>query len=102
MPNKVAEYDISVCRQMGIDPSAGYQSWHVWFSVDNGAIRYALSAIKSIGRGYWGLCGNERNLGNTSLKTFVERNIDQINKRVGESDQGRSTGLSGKETGNRR
>ena len=49
-PNKVAEY-ILVCRQMGIkilppDVNCGMYG----FSVDNGAIRYGLSAIKSVGR----------------------------------------------------
>ena len=50
MPNKVAEY-ISVCRQMGIrilPPDINHGVYG--FSVDNGSIRYALSAIKSIGR----------------------------------------------------
>ena len=50
MPNKVAEY-IQVCRQMGIsilppDVNCGIYG----FSVDHGAIRYGLSAIKSVGR----------------------------------------------------
>lgn len=50
MPNKVSEY-IQVCRQMGIrilppDVNRGRYG----FSVDNGAIRYGLSAIKSVGR----------------------------------------------------
>ena len=50
MPNKVSEY-IQVCRQMNIrilppDVNRGIYG----FSVDNGAIRYGLSAIKSVGR----------------------------------------------------
>ena len=87
MPNKVAEY-ISVCRQMGIrilppDINHGFYG----FSVDNGAIRYALSAIKSIGRPVIeGIVRDREEHGEyTSLKTFIERNIDQINKRVVEN-----------------
>ncbi len=87
MPNKVAEY-ISVCRQMGIqilppDINRGVYG----FSVDNGAIRYALSAIKSIGRPVIeGIVREREEHGEyTSLKSFVERNIDQLNKRVVEN-----------------
>ena len=87
MPNKVAEY-ISVCRQMGIqilppDINRGMYG----FSVDKGAIRYALSAIKSIGRPVIeGIVREREEHGEyTSLKTFVERNINQINKRVVEN-----------------
>ena len=87
MPNKVAEY-ISVCRQMGIQilpPDINHGMYG--FSVDNGAIRYALSAIKSIGRSVIeGIVREREEHGEyTSLKTFVERNIDQINKRVVEN-----------------
>ena len=87
MPNKVAEY-ISVCRQMGIHilpPDINHGMYG--FSVDNGAIRYALSAIKSIGRPVIeGIVREREEHGEyTSLKTFVERNIDQINKRVVEN-----------------
>ena len=87
MPNKVAEY-ISVCRQMGIQilpPDINHGMYG--FSVDNGAIRYALSAIKSIGRPVIeGIVREREEHGEyTSLKIFVERNIDQINKRVVEN-----------------
>ena len=87
MPNKVAEY-ISVCRQMGIQilpPDINHGMYG--FSVDNGAIRYALSAIKSIGRPVIeGIVREREEHGEyTSLKTLVERNIDQINKRVVEN-----------------
>ena len=50
MPSKVAEY-ILVCRQMNIKilpPDINRGDYG--FSVDQGAIRYGLSAIKSIGR----------------------------------------------------
>ena len=87
MPTKVAEY-ISVCRQMGIqilppDINRGMYG----FSVDNGSIRYALSAIKSIGRPVIEGIVREReeNGEYTSLKNFVERNIGQLNKRVVEN-----------------
>ena len=87
MPNKVAEY-ISVCRQMGIqilppDINRGMYG----FSVDNGAIRYALSAIKSIGRPVIeGIVREREEHGEyTSLTNFVERNIVQLNKRVVEN-----------------
>ena len=87
MPNKVAEY-ISVCRQMGIrilPPDINHGVYG--FSVDNGAIRYALSAIKSIGRPVIeGIVREREEHGEyISLKTFIERNIDQINKRVVEN-----------------
>ena len=87
MPNKVAEY-ISVCRQMGIrilPPDINHGVYG--FSVDNGAIRYALYAIKSIGRPVIeGIVREREEHGEyTSLKTFIERNIDQINKRVVEN-----------------
>ena len=50
MPIKVAEY-IQVCRQMGIKILPPDMNRGVYgFSVDNGAIRYGLSAIKSVGR----------------------------------------------------
>ena len=76
MPNKVAEY-ISVCRQMGIrilPPDINHGVYG--FSVDNGSIRYALSAIKSIGRPVIeGIVREREEHGEyTSLKTFIERN----------------------------
>ena len=84
MPAKVAEY-ILVCRQMGIrilppDINRGLYG----FSVDNGAIRYGLSAIKSVGRPVIEALVKERkeNGEYTSLKNFIERNISQVNKRA--------------------
>ena len=84
MPNKVAEY-ILVCRQMGIkilppDINSGTYG----FSTDNGAIRYGLSAIKSVGRPVIEALVREReeNGKYRSLKDFIERNIEQINKRA--------------------
>ena len=87
MPNKVAEY-ISVCRQMGIGilpPDINRGTYG--FSVYNGSIRYALSAIKSIGRPVIEAIVREREEHGeyNSFKNFIERNIGQINKRVVEN-----------------
>ena len=77
MPAKVAEY-IYVCRQMGItilppDINRGMYG----FSVDNGAIRYGLSAIKSVGRPVIESIVKEReeNGDYTNLQNFIERNL---------------------------
>ena len=84
MPSKVAEY-ILVCRQMGIkilppDINCGDYG----FSVDNGSIRYGLSAIKSIGRPVIDELVREREERGEfrSLKDFIERMSDQLNKRA--------------------
>ena len=84
MPNKVSEY-IQVCRQMGIrilppDVNRGRYG----FSVDNGAIRYGLSAIKSVGRPVIEALVEEREERGeyTSLKDFVQRLTGVVNKRA--------------------
>ena len=84
MPNKVAEY-IQVCRQMGIsilppDVKCGIYG----FSVDHGAIRYGLSAIKSVGRPVINALVEEREKNGTyrSLKDFIERLTGIVNKRA--------------------
>ncbi len=84
MPSKVAEY-ILVCRQMNIkilppDINCGDYG----FSVDNGSIRYGLSAIKSIGRPVIEEIVKERERGGLfrSLKDFIERMGDTLNKRT--------------------
>lgn len=84
MPNKVSEY-ILVCRQMGIkilppDINSGYHG----FSVDRGAIRYGLSAIKSVGRQVIEGIVKEREENGLyrSLKDFIERNSELVNKRA--------------------
>ena len=84
MPNKVAEY-IQVCRQMGIsilppDVNCGIYG----FSVDHGAIRYGLSAIKSVGRPVINALVEERKKNGTyrSLKDFIERLTGIVNKRA--------------------
>ena len=84
MPNKVAEY-IQVCRQMGIsilppDVNCGIYG----FSVDHDAIRYGLSAIKSVGRPVINALVEEREKNGTyrSLKDFIERLTGIVNKRA--------------------
>ena len=84
MPNKVSEY-IQVCRQMNIrilppDVNSGIYG----FSVDNGAIRYGLSAIKSVGRPVIEALVEEReNRGPyLSLKDFIQRLTGIVNKRA--------------------
>ena len=84
MPNKVAEY-IQVCRQMGIKilpPDVNRGAYG--FSVDNGAIRYGLSAIKSVGRPVIEALVKEREDRGEyrSLKDFIERLTGTVNKRA--------------------
>ena len=84
MPAKVAEY-IQVCRQMGIqilppDINNGERG----FSVDQGRIRYGLSAIKSVGRPVIESLVKERRENGIyrTLSDFIERNNGQVNKRA--------------------
>ena len=86
-PGKVAEY-IYTCRQMGIqilppDINRGVGS----FSVDNGNIRYGLTAIKSIGRPVIEAIVNERKIRGEfkSLKDFIDRMSTEINKKTVEN-----------------
>ena len=82
---KVAEY-IMVCRQMNIeilppDINDGERD----FSVSNGKIRYALSAIKAVGRSVIESLVEERNYGGSykSMRDFCERMYGKdINKRA--------------------
>ncbi len=84
-PSKVAEY-IYTCRQMGIeilspDINKGVGN----FSVDGGNIRYALTAIKSIGRPVISAVIEERKARGhfRNLKDFIERMAGKdINKRT--------------------
>lgn len=84
-PGKVSEY-IYACRQMGIqilppDINKGEGD----FSVDNGNIRYGLTAIKSIGRPVIEAIIREREAGGpfTTLKNFSERlSSKEVNKRT--------------------
>ncbi len=83
--SKVAEY-IDTCRQMKIHilpPSINDSEWG--FSVENGSIRYGLSAIKSVGRpSIESMISERREHGRfLSLKDFIERMAGkEINKRV--------------------
>ena len=84
MPTKVAEY-IQVCRQMNIKilpPDVNRGAYG--FSADNGAIRYGLSAIKSVGRPVINALVEEREANGEyrSLKDFIERLTGTVNKRA--------------------
>ena len=86
-PNKVAEY-IQSCRQMGIellppDINKGESE----FSVSDNKIRYALCAIKSIGKGVIHQIEEERKANGMfySLKDFLTRMNGVINKRAVEN-----------------
>ena len=82
---KVSEY-ILTCRQMGIeimppDINVGYSG----FSVSDGAIRYGLSAIKSVGRNVVDAIIQEREMNGlfTSMDNFIERMTNkEVNKRT--------------------
>ena len=84
MPTKVAEY-IQVCRQMNIKilpPDVNRGAYG--FSVDNGAIRYGLSAIKSVGHPVADAVIAERKLRGVfkNLQDFLSRMSDtEVNKR---------------------
>jgi DNA polymerase-3 subunit alpha len=83
--SKISEY-VMVCRNMGIkilppDINEG----EAGFSVSNGAIRYGLTAIKSVGRPIIDAIVNERKEHGTykSLKNFMERTMNfGVNKRA--------------------
>ena len=84
-PSKVAEY-IMVCRNMGItilppDINQGESG----FSVNENSIRYALTAIKSVGRPVIEAVVEERRIrgGYTNLKDFITRVSDKdVNKKA--------------------
>ncbi len=86
--SKVSEY-IMTCRSMGIailppDINAG----EAGFSVSDGAIRYALTAIKSVGRPVIEAVVSEREERGpyTNLKDFITRVADRdVNKRAMEN-----------------
>ena len=87
-PRKVTEY-IYECRKMGINIlPPDINEGETGFSVSEGNIRYALSAIKSLGRPVIEAIVRERKQGGpfTSLKDFMERlSGKEINKRTVES-----------------
>lgn len=82
---KVTEY-IVACRSMGIeilppDVNAGQAQ----FSVQDGRIRFALTALRSVGRPVIRAIVEERqkNGAFTSIKDFIERTVEcDVNKRV--------------------
>ncbi len=83
-PVKVAEY-IVVCRRMGISVlSPDINRGQYGFSVDKGSIRYGLSAIKSVGKPVIDDLVKEREANGeyTSLKDFIERNVNTVNRRA--------------------
>lgn len=84
-PAKVSGY-IMTCRSMGIEIlPPDINEGEAGFSVSNGAIRYALTAIKSIGRPIIdGIVAERQAHGNyQSLKDFIERTLSlDINKRA--------------------
>ncbi len=84
-PNKVSEY-IMTCRSMGIDIlPPDINAGEAGFSVIEGGIRYALTAIKSIGRPVIDAIVEERELRGPykNLKDFITRVADKdVNKRA--------------------
>ena len=86
-PTKISEYILS-CRNMGIQIlPPDINEGEVGFSVSNGCIRYALTAIKSVGRPVIEAVVEERKLRGpyTNLKDFITRMSDRekdVNKRA--------------------
>lgn len=82
---KVSEY-IMVCKNMGIQIlPPDINEGEAGFSVSNGAIRYALTAIKNVGRPVIDAIVKERNAHGQyqSLKDFIERTVtNDVNKRA--------------------
>ena len=87
-PGKVSEY-IYTCRQMSIEIlPPDINEGDAVFTVSNGSIRYALAAIKGIGKPVIGAIVTEReeNGSFTSLKDFATRlSGKEVNKRTIES-----------------
>ncbi len=83
--SKVSEY-IMVCKSMGIQIlPPDINEGEVGFSVSNGAIRYALTAIKNVGRPVINKIVEERrqNGNYKSLKDFIDRTQgSDVNKRA--------------------
>ncbi|WP_027438820.1 DNA polymerase III subunit alpha [Lachnospira multipara] len=82
--DKVAEYIYS-CRQMGIDilpPSVNKSE--MGFSVENGAIRFGLSAIKNLGRPTINAILQDRKEHEEfkSMQDFINRMCQELNKRA--------------------
>lgn len=84
-PKKVSEY-ILTCRNMGIEIlPPDINQGEAGFSVSGGSIRYALTAIKSVGRPVIDSIVQERKERGcfTNLKDFITRMADKdVNKRA--------------------
>ncbi len=86
-PGKVAEY-ILVCRNMGIRIlSPDINEGEAGFSVSNGSIRYALTAIRAVGRPVIDAIVKERELRGpyTNIKDFITRMTGEVNKKAMEN-----------------
>ena len=86
-PGKVAEY-ILVCRNMGIRIlSPDINEGEAGFSVSNGSIRYALTAIRAIGRPVIDALVKEREARGpyTNIKDFITRLTGEVNKKAMEN-----------------
>ena len=87
-PTKVSEY-IMACRSMNIEILApDIKEGEIGFSVSGNAIRYALTAIKSVGRPVIETVVEERERRGpyTNLKDFITRMADkEVNKRAVEN-----------------
>ncbi len=86
-PGKVAEY-ILVCRNMGIQIlSPDINEGEAGFSVSNGSIRYALTAIRAIGRPVIDALVKEREARGpyTNIKDFITRLAGEVNKKAMEN-----------------
>ncbi|MCM1154728.1 MAG: DNA polymerase III subunit alpha [Roseburia sp.] len=83
--SKVSEY-IMACRNMGIEIlPPDINEGEIGFSVSGGSIRYALTAIKSVGRPVIETVVEERKARGpyTNLKDFITRMADkEVNKRA--------------------
>lgn len=86
-PGKVAEY-ILVCRNMGIQIlSPDINEGEAGFSVSDGGIRYALTAIRAIGRPIIDAIVEEREARGpyTNIKDFITRLTGKVNKKAMEN-----------------
>ena len=86
-PGKVAEY-ILVCRSMGISIlSPDINEGEAGFSVSDGGIRYALTAIRSVGRPVIDAVVAEREARGPykNIKDFVTRMTGEVNKKAMEN-----------------
>ncbi len=82
--SKVAEY-ILTCRSMGIEIlPPDINEGEAGFSVSGGKIRYALTAIKAVGRPVIDAIVEERKLRGpyTTIKDFMTRLTGEVNKRA--------------------